>query len=97
MREGLYQSGFRPHGVRKDWERNSMDHASTQRLLGPWALNATVTDAVAWFDDDGWLRALVADLDATGDVAVLRRRIVLRCKPSGRYTINFQAVPHVQD
>lgn len=56
---------YRLHGARKDWEPTPMDVGSTQRLIGyhPFVSRRKVTDAMAWFGDDGTLRALVADLD----------------------------------
>ena len=65
----LYTSGFTPRGVRKAWERTSMEPKSTQRMLGEWALRAggTLTEAVAWFEgdaDSGALRVLVADFNS---------------------------------
>lgn len=53
---------YRPVGIKPEW-----DHASLSRDDARWAMrrhngrDETPIDAVAWFDDDGRLRRLVAD------------------------------------
>ena len=70
---GLYLSGFKPRGVRKDWDRCSMNPDSTTKLLASFPYGGgAVTEAVAWFAEKGDLRTLVANLD-TGRQVTLRR------------------------
>ena len=74
MATGLYQSGWAPRGLRKAWDRCSMDTASTASVLPEWCVRgAEITEAVAWFDDDGQLRALVADLSDGRRIDARRR------------------------
>lgn len=62
---GLYQSGWNPPGVRKDWERCSMTTDSTERFLGRMAEGlGKCVDSVGWFSDAGVCRVLVADFDS---------------------------------
>lgn len=74
MNAVLYQSGYSPRGVRKSWERCSMDVSSTVRSFGyqmAWG-NGNVVEAVGWFDDKGATRVLIADFDS-GDRVTVRK------------------------
>jgi hypothetical protein len=59
----LYESGWNPPGVRKDWERTSMTVDSAARAYGELGNGAAMIEAVAWFDDDGACRAVALDYD----------------------------------
>ena len=62
-RHDLYLSGWAPVGVRKSWDRCSMEPASTARYLGEihTMQKSDLLEAVAWFTDEGALKVLVAD------------------------------------
>lgn len=62
---GLYQSGWNPPGARKAWDRCSMESKSTEHFLGNYHKMAggEIVEAVGWFDDDGAVKAVVADYD----------------------------------
>ncbi len=59
----LYESGFTPPSVPKDWERCSMTLDSTRRYLGSHAhlLEGEMVEAVGWFDTVGRCRVLIVD------------------------------------
>lgn len=66
----LYHSNWSPPGIRKDWERCSMTADSATRVYGDLGNGAALTEAVAWFDDDGACRAAVLDFDSGRRVTV---------------------------
>lgn len=75
-REGLYQSGWSPRGVRPTWDRVSMGiDGPTAAVLhqhhvpDEWGQPVEV---VAWFNEDDELRVLVADF-VNGRRSVIRR------------------------
>ncbi len=74
MSAALYLSGWSPPGIRKDWDRCSMDTKSSTQVLQPHLTPniGAMTEAVAWFGLDGDLRCLVADFD-TGRRIIHRR------------------------
>lgn len=68
----LYFGHWAPRGVKPDWDKCSMDTASSLRLLGTWAHNrGELVECIAWFDEHSDLRVLVADFD--GGTRILMR------------------------
>lgn len=87
MKRSLYQSGWNPRGSKREWDRCSMDVASTAHVLGDWHALAkgVITESVGWFDDDGGLKALAAIYDNS--------RMLLLRRNSRATTVEFTSLP----
>ena len=83
---GLYTSNYQPRGVKKDWERSSMDVKNVREAFaGPLQLvRGEITEAVAWFTEAGAVRLLVVDTDAI-------RRATLRMDTRGGWKLTTEA------
>lgn len=53
---------YRPVGIRKDWDHTSVSNDDAHMVLRRHGgRDERPVDAVAWWDDDGQLRRLIAD------------------------------------
>ena len=84
----LYQSGWSPAGIRKDWERCSLGKDSAKAALGQFhdRMGAEVKEAVCWLDDNGCLRRMVVDYENG-------RRVDMSQRANGTNVIRFGRVP----
>lgn len=80
----LYLGDWSPRGIKADWDKCSMEKASTLKLVGDWAEGrGDLIESIAWLDFDGHLRVLVCDF-------ANNTRLIFRFDKRGGWKLSFE-------
>lgn len=82
---------YRPLGVKPEWDHTSLDRDDAQNSLYKYGgRNEKPVEAVAWFEDSGALRRLVADYadGRRSDLRIGKRKWTLSHTTPARSTFN---------